>query len=74
MSSTDGVLIAMKRFNTFDYDAHAKVVTLGVALTWDNVYTRLAPFKRSVVGGRAIGVGVGGFLLGGGTHLYFFFN
>jgi FAD/FMN-containing dehydrogenase len=41
-------------------------VRLGTGLRWGQVYEFLEQFGVTVVGGRDSGVGVGGFLLGGG--------
>lgn len=68
-SSTLGVQIAMSRFNTIDYDATKGQVTVGAGLRWDPVYITLAQYGVNVVGGRITGVGVAGFLLGGGYSL-----
>lgn len=57
----------MTHFNQVVYDANAQQVTVGAGLTWDTVYSTLAPFNRTVVGGRIQGVGVAGFILGGGA-------
>ncbi|KAL5476865.1 hypothetical protein ACEPAI_3051 [Sanghuangporus weigelae] len=65
-SSTPGVQISMAQFTNVSYDAERGTVTLGVALTWDQVYGQLEPLGVMVVGGRINGVGVGGFSLGGG--------
>lgn len=65
-SSTTGVQIAMYRFSEVTYDANSSTATIGAGLIWDDVYTALAPFGVTVVGGRVTGVGVAGFTLGGG--------
>ena len=65
-SSTPGVQIAMTRFNKVIYDSSAETVEVDSGLVFDDVYKALAPFNRSVTGGRVVGIGVGGFLLGGG--------
>ena len=65
-SSTPGVQIAMTRFNEVNYHSLAETVELGSGLIFDDVYNALAPYNRSVAGGRVAGIGVGGFLLGGG--------
>lgn len=41
-------------------------VTVGTGLIWDDIYAFLDPFNLTVVGGRESGVGVGGYILGGG--------
>lgn len=65
-SSTTGVTIAMTRFSQINYNAATETAVVGAGLIWDQVYTALEPFNRSVVGGRVSGVGVAGFSLGGG--------
>lgn len=65
-SSTLGVQIAMKRFNSVSYDAQKQLVSFGSGLLWDTVYEYLDPHGVTVAGGRAPGVGAAGFILGGG--------
>lgn len=45
---------------------------VGPGLVWDDVYAALEPFGVSALGARVTGIGIGGFLLGGGklTPLY----
>ena len=65
-SSTPGVQITLTRFNEVNYDASTETVEFGSGLVFNDVYNALAPFNRSVAGSRISGIGVGGFLLGGG--------
>ncbi|KAH0585598.1 hypothetical protein H2248_008828 [Termitomyces sp. 'cryptogamus'] len=65
-SSTNGIQISMKPFSEVTYDAESQTVVIGAGLIWDDVYAALAPYGVSVVGGRVTGVGVAGFILGGG--------
>lgn len=65
-SSTTGVHIAMSRFSEVAYDEEHQTVILGAGLIWDDVYAALAPHKVSVLGARVTGIGVAGFILGGG--------
>ncbi|KAK0462632.1 FAD dependent oxidoreductase [Desarmillaria tabescens] len=65
-SSTTGVHIAMSRFSEVTYDPTSETATIGSGLVWDDVYASLAPHGVNVVGGRVTGVGVAGFILGGG--------
>ena len=65
-SSTPGVQITLTRFNEVNYDASTETVEFGSGLVFNDVYNALAPFNRSVAGARMSGIGVGGFLLGGG--------
>ncbi|KAF8329196.1 FAD-binding domain-containing protein [Amanita rubescens] len=65
-SSSSGVLIAMYRFNNVAYNPESETANVGTGLIWDDVYAALAPYNVSVLGARVSGVGVGGFVLGGG--------
>ncbi|KAG2063980.1 FAD dependent oxidoreductase [Suillus decipiens] len=65
-SSTPGVQIAMRSFSEVVYDQDAQTVTFGMGLVWEDVYSALIQYNVTVVGGRSFGVGVGGFILGGG--------
>ncbi|KAF7327044.1 FAD-binding PCMH-type domain-containing protein [Mycena kentingensis (nom. inval.)] len=65
-SSTPGVHISMRRFNSVRYDEKSATAKVGAGLIWDEVYAALAPHGVNVVGGRVPGVGVAGFSLGGG--------
>ncbi|KAL5514573.1 hypothetical protein ACEPAG_1889 [Sanghuangporus baumii] len=65
-SSTEGVHIAMSRFDDVVYNADANTAEVGAGLIWDTVYSALEEHSVNVVGGRVPGVGVAGFTLGGG--------
>lgn len=56
----------MYRFNNVIFDPVSKTANIGMGLIWDDVYAALAPYNVSVLGARVSGVGVGGFILGGG--------
>ena len=47
----------MSQFSDVSYDATEGTVTLGVGLTWGEVYERLDPLGVMVAGGRINGVG-----------------
>jgi FAD/FMN-containing dehydrogenase len=68
-SSTNGVEIAMTRFNETKVNSEAGTVDIGSGLTWDQVYVALGPSGVNVIGGRVPGVGVAGLTLGGGEYL-----
>jgi FAD/FMN-containing dehydrogenase len=59
----------MYRFSDTVYDPETQTVTLGTGLIWDEVYAALEQHGVIVVGGRAPGVGVAGFTLGGGIFV-----
>ncbi|KAI0043439.1 FAD-binding domain-containing protein [Auriscalpium vulgare] len=65
-SSTKGVQIALTRFNQVVNNAATGTVDIGAGLLWDEVYSALDGTGLTVVGGRLQGVGVAGFMLGGG--------
>ncbi|PBK83516.1 FAD-binding domain-containing protein [Armillaria gallica] len=66
LSSTTGVHIAMYRFSEVTYNSTSGTAIIGSGLVWDDVYASLAPYGVNVLGGRVTGVGVAGFILGGG--------
>jgi FAD/FMN-containing dehydrogenase len=65
-SSTPDVHISLYRLSEVKYDPDSQTATVGTGLIWDDVYAALEPFGVSVLGGRVTGIGVGGFILGGG--------
>ncbi|KAF8657841.1 hypothetical protein AX16_002157 [Volvariella volvacea WC 439] len=65
-SSTTGVMIAMSRFTMVAYNPDTQTVDVGAGNVWDDVYRAVAPHGVNVVGGRVKGIGVAGFVLGGG--------
>ena len=69
-SSTTGIQISMARFSQVLYDEQKELVKVDAGCLWDQVYSKLAPYNRNVIGGASSeGVGVGGWLLGGGYSL-----
>jgi FAD/FMN-containing dehydrogenase len=67
-SSTPGVQISMTRFRDIVLNEEEETVEIGAGLTWTEVFSYLVPKGLNVVGGRIDGVGVAGFILGGGRH------
>lgn len=61
----------MTRFSEVTYNKGIQTATLGAGLVWDDVYAVLTPQGVNVLGGRATGIGVAGFILGGGTSCRF---
>lgn len=69
-SSTMGVQLYMCRLNGVVYDPKTETVDVGAGSVWDEVYGELARYRRNIVGGAsASGVGVAGYLLGGGYSM-----
>lgn len=64
-SIEDGVAIDLKRLNHVKLSDDRRTVEVGPGSNWLEVYSVLEPLGLTVVGGRAAGVGVGGFVLGG---------
>ncbi|KIJ65823.1 hypothetical protein HYDPIDRAFT_151461, partial [Hydnomerulius pinastri MD-312] len=81
LSSTTGIQISMCRFNKIevkkdtnefltDRDAKHSVVRVGAGCLFDEVYRAVVPHGLNIVGGSSIGgVGIAGWLLGGGYSL-----
>jgi FAD/FMN-containing dehydrogenase len=66
LSSTEGVHISTSAFTSIEYNGVAKTVRFGAGLKWEELYAALEQYGVSVPGGRMPGIGVGGFILGGG--------
>jgi FAD/FMN-containing dehydrogenase len=64
------VAISLVRLNSVVYDPKSNTVTLGPGQPWDRVYKELEAYGVNVLGGRIVGVGVGGFILGGGQYYF----
>jgi FAD/FMN-containing dehydrogenase len=58
----------MSRFSDVTYDEASQTATIGAGLIWDDVYAALEPYGVNVAGSRESGVGVAGFILGGGKN------
>lgn len=59
----------MSQFDRLKYNPNLQTIEIGAGLTWDNVYDLLVPLGYTVAGGRVRGgVGVAGFILGGGIY------
>ncbi|KAF9049573.1 FAD-binding domain-containing protein, partial [Hymenopellis radicata] len=63
-----GFTIDLGNFRDIEYDPETELVTFGAGLRWGDVYDYLSTYNRTTRGGRAMDVGVGGFLLG--VHSY----
>lgn len=59
----------MSRFSGVTYDESTGIASIGAGNIWDDVYSALEPYSVNVVGGRVSGVGVAGFILGGGKSV-----
>ncbi|KIX10209.1 uncharacterized protein Z518_01290 [Rhinocladiella mackenziei CBS 650.93] len=61
-----GVLLDLGSLNQITLSKDKDFVSLGPRAKWDQVYGELEKNKLTVVGGRVVGVGVGGLIIGGG--------
>ena len=57
-SIDEGVLISMTNVSDCSYDANTETARVGLGLTWGELYERLEPYDRLVVGGRVPPVGL----------------
>lgn len=67
---TDGVTIDLGLLKSTSYDPATETAHLEPGAKWKDVYAELEKYGRVVAGGREAEVGVGGFLLGGGSTFY----
>jgi len=61
-----GVAITLRHLDSVDVDPAGRTARVGAGLTWDSVLAATAPHGLAAVCGSAPGVGVVGYLLGGG--------
>ncbi|KAJ5573169.1 FAD binding domain-containing protein [Penicillium hetheringtonii] len=66
----NGVTIDLVHLNQVTYDKDTNLASIGPGLKWMDVYAKLEQYDVLVAGGRDGDVGVGGFLLGGGSTFY----
>ncbi|KAF9879581.1 FAD binding domain-containing protein [Colletotrichum karsti] len=66
----NGVTIDLAYFNQSSYNARTNLASIGPGDHWKDVYASLLKYNVTVTGGRDGGVGVGGFLLGGGNSYF----
>lgn len=67
-SSTTGVQIDLSNFSNVTLSSDKSYVDVGAGNLWDNVYKVLDQSGVNIVGGRVAGVGVGGYITGGGGY------
>jgi hypothetical protein len=61
------VQISLSRLNEINLSADKSTVEIGAGLKWDAIYEKLDGTGVNVVGARVPGIGVGGFVTGGGA-------
>ncbi len=66
--NNDGIVIDMRDLNQISLDRHTGRARIGAGARWRDVYSymELGGTNRIPIGGGCLGVGVSGFLLGGG--------
>lgn len=65
-----GVTIDLSMLNGTSYDAESNIASIQPGGRWKDAYAELEEHRVTVAGGRDGGVGVGGFLLGGGISFF----
>lgn len=65
-STTHGLLIDLAGLGDIAFDKQSGRVTVGAGVKNRDIYGALSPHGRAITHGRCYGVGVSGFLLGGG--------
>ncbi|EAW10965.1 FAD-binding oxidoreductase [Aspergillus clavatus NRRL 1] len=65
-SVQDGLLISTKNLDQVIYNPEDQTAIIGPGLSWEDAQKGLDGTGRTIVGGRLGGVGVGGYMLGGG--------
>lgn len=65
-----GVTIDFSKMNESSYDAETNLASIQPGGRWKKTYADLDALNVTVAGGRDGGVGVGGFLLGGGISFF----
>lgn len=63
-----GLVLDLQHLDGITVSEDESTVSLGPGNRWGRVYRALQPLGLVVVGGRADGVGVGGFMVGGARH------
>lgn len=66
----NGVTIDLQYLNSTSYNAKTNIASIGPGAKWEDVYASLHEYGVVATGGRDGDVGVGGFLLGGGSTYY----
>ena len=66
-----GITIDLRNLNGIELVEDGETTLVGTGNRWRDVYAKLEPLNRVVVGGRDSEVGVGGFILGGDSSKVF---
>lgn len=66
----NGVTIDLQGLNQFSVSKDKTSATIGPGLRWGQVYSNLETYGLAAPGGRSGQVGVGGYLLGGGSSYF----
>ncbi|RYP71474.1 hypothetical protein DL770_008122 [Monosporascus sp. CRB-9-2] len=69
-NTAHGVTIDLSLMNSTSYDRQSNIAKIEPGGRWKNVFADLGKDGVTVAGGRDGGVGVGGFLLGGGISFF----
>ncbi|RFU80154.1 oxidoreductase, fad-binding [Trichoderma arundinaceum] len=61
-----GITVDMRLMNGVVLSQDHKIARLGPGGIWSDIYPQLVPYNLTAMGGRVPGIGVGGFITGGG--------
>lgn len=60
-----GITVDLRAMNSFVLSQARRMASIGGGSIWSDIYPQLIPYNLTVMGGRVVGVGVGGYLTGG---------
>ncbi|KAI4237076.1 MAG: hypothetical protein LQ349_002123 [Xanthoria aureola] len=63
-----GVTIDLREIKSVVLSKDRKMAAVGGGAVWSDIYPQMVPYNLTVMGGRVPGVGVGGFVTGGGVN------
>ncbi|KAI2626818.1 putative oxidoreductase [Xylaria nigripes] len=69
-NAPDGVTVDLRALSSMELSEDNSILSVGVGVTWDEVYAKLDPLGLGAAGGRVGGVGVPGLTLGGGISYF----
>ncbi|KAF2789702.1 FAD-binding domain-containing protein [Melanomma pulvis-pyrius CBS 109.77] len=69
-NTNNGITLDLRGLNSIVLASDSKTVSVGTGNQWGDVYNKLDPLGKTVVGARVFDVGIGGFLSGGGISFF----
>ncbi|KAI3401489.1 hypothetical protein diail_10923 [Diaporthe ilicicola] len=65
-----GITVSLKNLNSIELSADNSTAFIQPGNTWGHIYTELAKYDLSVIGGRVTDIGIGGLTTGGGISFF----